>query len=54
MEFATLDWQQRHPEAGPIVLVDANGEESVVAGRIAAEVMRHFPQTAPTLAGSNS
>jgi len=54
MEFTTPEWQQSHPEAGKIVLVDASGEESTVAGRIAAEVMRHFPQTAPTLAGSNS
>jgi dTMP kinase len=53
VEFASAGWQQRHPEAGPIVLVDAGGDEASVAGRIAAEIARRWPQTAPTLAGSN-
>jgi dTMP kinase len=53
MDFATPAWQQRHPEAGPIVLVDAGGDEAAVAGRIASEVSRRWPQTARALAGSN-
>ncbi len=53
-EFATPAWQQRHPEAGPIVLVDATGDETTVARRIAGEVARRWPQTAAALAGSNS
>jgi dTMP kinase len=53
MEFALPEWQQRHPEAGPVVLIDASGDEATVAGRIASEVARRWPQTAATLAGSN-
>jgi dTMP kinase len=53
VEFATPAWQQRHPEAGPVVLVDASGDEATVAGRIASEVAKRWPQTAATLAGSN-
>jgi dTMP kinase len=52
--FASADWQQRHPEAGPIVLIDADGDESTVSQRIAREVGRRWPQTAASLAGSNS
>ena len=54
VEFATPAWQQRHPEAGQVVLVDASGDEATVAGRIAAAVSQRWPQTARTLAGSNS
>jgi dTMP kinase len=54
MDFATPAWQQRHPEAGPIVRVDATGNESEVATRIVSEVTRKWPQTAAALAGSNS
>ena len=54
VQFASPDWQQRHPEAGPIVLIDAGGDEASVAARIAAEVGRRWPQTAATLAGSNN
>jgi dTMP kinase len=53
MDFASAAWQQSHPEAGPIVLIDANGEEMTVAARIATEVKRRWPQTAHSLAGSN-
>jgi dTMP kinase len=54
LEFATPAWQQRHPEAGPIVLVDATGNESEVAGRIVTELARRWPQTAAARAGSKS
>jgi dTMP kinase len=53
MDFASAAWQQRHPEAGPIVLIDANGDEMSVSARIATEVKRRWPQTAHRLAGSN-
>ena len=33
-EFATAEWQQANPEAGPIVTVDALGTESEVHARI--------------------
>jgi dTMP kinase len=52
--FATNEWQQNHPEAGPVVLIDASGEEQAVAVRIAATVQQRWPQTAASLAGSNS
>jgi hypothetical protein len=52
--FSSPDWQRGHPEAGPIVLVDADGDELAVADRIAAAVARRWPQTAVTPAGSKS
>lgn len=54
VDFASPEWQQRHPEVGPIVLVDAGGDEAAVAQRVAHEVARRWPQTAAALAGSNS
>ena len=53
VDFASPEWQQRHPEAGPIVLVDASGDEAAVALRVGHEVARRWPQTAAALAGSN-
>jgi dTMP kinase len=52
--FATAEWQRGHPEAGPIVLVDASGDEATVADRIASAMKNRWPQTDATLAGSNS
>jgi dTMP kinase len=54
VEFASAGWQRSHPEAGPIVLIDASGDEVVVAQRIAQSVRQRWPQTAGSLAGSNS
>ena len=54
LEFASPAWQLQHPEAGPIVLIDAAGDEGTVAERIARAVARKWPQTAASLAGSNS
>lgn len=54
VDFASVPWQQGHPEAGPVVLVDASGDESVVARRIERVVGSRWPQTAASLAGSNS
>ena len=51
--FASADWQRSHPEAGPIVLVDANGDEATVSQRIEQAVSARWPQTAKSLAGSN-
>ena len=53
VEFASPSWQAGHLEAGPIVLIDASGPESVVAGRIAAAVGTRWPQTLAAPAGSN-
>lgn len=51
--FASQDWQERHPEAGPVVLIDASGDESAVSARIVAAVARRWPETAGAMAGSN-
>jgi dTMP kinase len=53
VEFASADWQRSHPEAGPIVLIDASGGEGAVAQRIEHSVRQRWPQTAGSLAGSN-
>jgi dTMP kinase len=53
VEFAGSAWQEAHPEAGPVALVDASGTEDEVASRVAAEVTRRWPRTAAALAGSN-
>jgi dTMP kinase len=37
-EFATPSWQKAHPEAGPIVAIDAAGSEEQVHARIVAAV----------------
>ena len=53
VEFASADWQRSHSEAGPVVLIDASGDERSVAQRIEQSVYRRWPQTAESLAGSN-
>ena len=54
VRFTAPEWQKGHPEAGPIVLVDAAGDEESVARRVRQEVARRWPQTTASLAGSNS
>jgi dTMP kinase len=41
--FATPEWQRAHPECGPIVLVDATGDERTVFGRAAAALHGRWP-----------
>ena len=41
--FASPDWQQAHPECGPIVDVDAAGSEDAVFERILAALATHWP-----------
>lgn len=52
--FAERAWQQEHPEAGPIALVDASGSEDEVASRVADAVARRWPTTTVAPAGSNA
>jgi dTMP kinase len=52
--FATSEWQRNHAEAGPVVLIDASGDEPAVADRIAAAVAKRWPQTEAFLAGAKS
>lgn len=42
-EFATREWQQAHPEVGPIVAVDARGSVEEVFSRVRMLVETHWP-----------
>jgi dTMP kinase len=42
-ESATIEWQREHPEAGPIVHVDARGSRDEVAARVVAALLRGMP-----------
>ena len=44
-DFARPEWQRRHPEVGPVVVVDARGSEDAVAARIDALLGRRWPET---------
>ena len=52
--FATPEWQQAHPECGPIVTVDALGDETEVASRIERVLAARWPETFPPVAVSDS
>lgn len=52
LDFSRPEWQRAHPEAGPIVLVDALGDETVVAERVATAVSGRWPETLAVGAGS--
>jgi dTMP kinase len=41
--FATPEWQQRHPECGPIAVVDARGSEGEVFARVHALLRERWP-----------
>lgn len=43
-DFATPDWQRRHPECGPIVSVDAGGSPDDVFRRIVAAIGVYAPR----------
>ena len=42
--FATPAWQTTHPEAGPIVVINATGSADEVERRIAAVLREHLPE----------
>jgi len=44
-EFATREWQAAHPEAGPVVTVDARGSQQEVFKRVLATLGRRWPGT---------
>lgn len=46
-EFATREWQQAHPEAGPIAVVDARGAVDEVFARVRAALHATWPGTFP-------
>ena len=43
-EFATAAWQKKHPEAGPIVVIDASGSVNDVEQRVFAAVRAKMPK----------
>lgn len=45
--FATVEWQQAHPECGPIMPVDGTGDEAAVEQRIRAVLANRWPETFP-------
>ena len=45
--FATPEWQARHPECGPIAVVDARGAESEVFARLHAVLRERWPTFFP-------
>ncbi|MEO7218338.1 MAG: dTMP kinase [Gemmatimonadaceae bacterium] len=42
-DFVTLEWQQAHPECGPVMGVDASGSEDEVFERIIEAVANYAP-----------
>lgn len=44
-EFTASGWQARHPECGPVTLIDARGNEEEVGGRIWAQLAARWPET---------
>ena len=48
--FASGDWQEEHPEAGPIERVDAAGAEAEVFARVSGAIGRRWPELASALA----
>ena len=45
--FASAKWQASHPEAGPIIEVDASGREDAIERRLAEELAGRWPETFP-------
>ena len=43
--FAQPGWQERHPECGPIVLVDASGTEAEVLTRLVGTLHSRWPES---------
>jgi dTMP kinase len=44
-DFATRDWQAAHPEAGPIMTVDARGTVQQVFAHVLATLQKRWPGT---------
>jgi dTMP kinase len=45
--FATPEWQARHPECGPIAIIDARGTETEVFARLHAVLRERWPTFFP-------
>ena len=46
-QFATREWQVAHPEAGPVVSVDARGSVADVFARVQQTIERRWPGFSP-------
>lgn len=44
-EFATQEWQSAHPEAGPVMIVDARGSVQEVFARVIGVLRQRWPGT---------
>ena len=44
-DFATRDWQSAHPEAGPVITIDARGSVKDVFERVLASLDQRWPGT---------
>jgi dTMP kinase len=42
--FTNADWQNSHPECGPIMLIDGGGDENQVFARVVAALKSSFPK----------
>jgi dTMP kinase len=51
--FADMAWQRRHPEAGPVVAVDAAGTEGEVASAVLSLLEQKWPETFRPAIGSH-
>jgi dTMP kinase len=51
--FASPDWQQTHPECGPIVSIEAAGSERDVGARVREELTARWPGTFPGIQASD-
>lgn len=53
-QFCTREWQAAHPEAGPVVIVDARGSVEDVFARTLAVLARRWPETFTISTGENA
>jgi dTMP kinase len=51
--FSRAEWQETHPECGPIEIVDASGSESDVFDRVLIALHRKWPETFPSLSSES-
>ena len=52
--FADMEWQQSHPEAGPVVAMDGSGSIDEVAAAVLAVLEQKWPETFRPAVGSHS
>ena len=50
-QFADPEWQDSHPECGPIKLIDGTGDENTVHRRVVSVLAAEFPQPFSSIKG---